>query len=307
MKQLQGCLSLILSLFRREAPPPGSLEEIPGIRPYVKKLNELGIKTQEDLIGRSYTGWDRQVLADKVGAGRETFDRFVRWAEIRHFIEIDPATRFYELLSAANADSVELLWYNPPNILLPKLREINREKHIAPKDPTEEHVTDWYQQALSYSPRAPGGEAVKQVVKSNPVAWTRNWTFHYLLFGQGAGIDWNMVAACRTYVETFRITIGFSHDHAAMGKQCRDHSSHAGHSSILVPGIYARRVTIIGTETSGGALTYAVDAGTYNILKNDGPGIEVERVKVTSAGGLQQHMDGRARSGQPFRGYDYPP
>jgi hypothetical protein len=287
--------------------PPGSLEEIPGIEPYIRKLNVLDIKTQEDLIGRSHTGWDRQALADKVGAGRETFDRFVRWAEIRHFIEIDPATRFYELLSAANADSVELLWYNSPHILLPKLLAINREEYIAPKDPTEEDVTNWYQQALSYSPRAPGGEAVKRAVKSNPVTWTTGWTFHYLLFGQGAGIDWDMVDACQTYIETFRVTIGFSYDHAAMGKQCRDHFSHAGHSSILVPGIVARWVTIIGTETAGNHLNYPVDANAYNLLTSDSPGIQVERVHVTWTGDLQAHMNWRASTWQPFLGYDYYP
>ncbi|MFQ5854293.1 MAG: N-acetylmuramoyl-L-alanine amidase [Anaerolineae bacterium] len=104
--------------------------------------------------------------------------------------------------------------------------------------------------------------------------------FHYVLLGQTMDgiVPWAWIDALRAYLERFRVTLGFSHDHAMMTS----------------PKTRSRHITIIGSPDAKVPVSEEVE----NILRASGA--TVERVPGTSAADIQQEMDHRAAIGQRY-------
>lgn len=104
--------------------------------------------------------------------------------------------------------------------------------------------------------------------------------FHYVLLGQTAEdiVPWAWIDALEAYLERFRVTLGFSHDHAMMAS----------------PETKSRHVTIIGSSDA----KVPVSEDVENILRASGA--TVDRVPGTTAAEIQAEMDRRAATGQRF-------
>lgn len=103
--------------------------------------------------------------------------------------------------------------------------------------------------------------------------------FHYVLLGQTAEsiVPWNWIEALRSYLERFRCTLGFSHDHAMMADNTK-----------------SRHVTIIGSPDA----QVAVSVEAEEIIRASGA--EVDRVPGTTAAEIKAEMDRRAATGKRF-------
>lgn len=104
--------------------------------------------------------------------------------------------------------------------------------------------------------------------------------FHYVLLGQTPGdiVPWAWIEALKAYLGRFRVTLGFSHDHAMMAS----------------PKTKERRITIIGSSDAGVPVSTEVE----NILRASGA--TVERIPGTTSAEIQQEMDRRAALGQRY-------
>jgi hypothetical protein len=103
--------------------------------------------------------------------------------------------------------------------------------------------------------------------------------FHYVLLGQTAEriVPWTWIEALRSYLERFRVTLGFSHDHAMMADNTK-----------------SRHVTIIGSPDA----PVAVSEEAEEIIRASGA--EVDRVPGTTAAQIKAEMDRRAATGKRF-------
>jgi len=103
--------------------------------------------------------------------------------------------------------------------------------------------------------------------------------FHYVLLGQTAEsiVPWAWIEALRSYLQRFRVTLGFSHDHAMMADNTK-----------------SRHVTIIGSPDA----PVAVSEEAEEIIRASGA--EVDRVPGTTAAEIKAEMDRRAASGKRF-------
>jgi hypothetical protein len=103
--------------------------------------------------------------------------------------------------------------------------------------------------------------------------------FHYVLLGQTVEsiVPWAWMEALRSYLERFRVTLGFSHDHSMMADNTK-----------------SRHVTIIGSPNA----PVAVSEEAEQIIRASGA--EVDRVPGTTAAEIKAEMDRRAATGKRF-------
>jgi hypothetical protein len=103
--------------------------------------------------------------------------------------------------------------------------------------------------------------------------------FHYVLLGQTAEgiVPWAWMEALRSYLERFRCTLGFSHDHAMMADNTK-----------------SRHVTLIGSPDAPVPVSEAAE----QIIRASGA--EVDRVLGTTAAEVKAEMDRRAATGERF-------
>ena len=90
-------------------------------------------------------------------------------------------------------------------------------------------------------------------------------------------MPWAWIEALRSYLERFRVTLGFSHDHAMMADNTK-----------------SRHVTIIGSPDA----PVAVSEEAEEIIRASGA--EVDRVPGTTAAQIKAEMDRRAATGKRF-------
>ncbi|MBC7227373.1 MAG: DUF4332 domain-containing protein [Thermoflexales bacterium] len=123
-----------------------SIEQISGIGPvYGEKLRALGIRTTEALLRASATPQGRQELAEKIGVSADTILKWVNRADLMRVTGI--GEQYSDLLEAAGVDTVlELARRNPEN-LYAKLAEVNAEKRLVRRLPTQDMVANWVEQA----------------------------------------------------------------------------------------------------------------------------------------------------------------
>lgn len=103
--------------------------------------------------------------------------------------------------------------------------------------------------------------------------------FHYVLLGQTVEsiVPWTWIEALQSYLQRFRVTLGFSHDHSMMADNTK-----------------SRHVTIIGSPDA----PVAVSEEAEQIIRDSGA--EVDRVPGTTAAEIKAEMDRRAATGERF-------
>ena len=120
--------------------------EVEGIGPvYGKKLNDAGIKNTDQLLNACKTKAMRVKLAADSGIDESHILRFANMVD--HFRIHGVGSEYADLLEASGVDTVkELATRNPAN-LTAKMAEVNNEKKLVRRIPTEKMVEKWVNEA----------------------------------------------------------------------------------------------------------------------------------------------------------------
>ena len=112
---------------------------------YAAKLFEVGLVTTEALLNKGATPEGRKEIEEQTGISHEELLAWVNRADLFRIKGV--AEEYSDLLEAAGVDTVpELAQRNPVN-LLNKLTEINTEKHLVRRLPTQREVSNWVDHA----------------------------------------------------------------------------------------------------------------------------------------------------------------
>ncbi len=122
------------------------LSDIEGIgETYASKLEAAGINTQENLLEICCEKKGRKDIAEKSGVSEKLILNWVNRADLSRIKGV--STQYADLLECAGVDTVpELAQRNAEN-LTAKMAEVNEEKNLVRKIPTESQVQDWVAQA----------------------------------------------------------------------------------------------------------------------------------------------------------------
>lgn len=128
------------------------IEAIEGIgEVYGAKLRAANITTTAALLKRCATAKDRKGLAEETDIDSSAL---LNWANRADLFRIKGVGEEYsDLLEAAGVDTVPELGQRNAGNLYKKLLEVNAEKKLVRRPPTQKAVTDWVTQAKDL-PRA---------------------------------------------------------------------------------------------------------------------------------------------------------
>lgn len=120
--------------------------EVEGIGPaYGKKLNDAGIKNTDQLLEACKTKAMRAKLAETSGIDESRILRFANMVDLFRINGV--GSEYADLLEAAGVDTVkELAMRNVAN-LTAKMEEVNNEKKLVRRIPSEKMVEKWIQEA----------------------------------------------------------------------------------------------------------------------------------------------------------------
>ena len=122
------------------------IDQIEGIgEAYAKKLQETGIKTTDDLLEKCAGKSGRTKLAEDTGISEKLILKWTNHADLFRINGI--ASQFAELLEAAGVDTVKELKHRVPANLHAKVTEVNNEKHLCNRVPSEAELTKIIEQA----------------------------------------------------------------------------------------------------------------------------------------------------------------
>ena len=122
------------------------LSEIEGIgEAYSTKLEEAGITSLENLLEICCVKKGRKEMAEKSGISEKLILEWVNRADLSRIKGV--STQYADLLECAGVDTVPELGQRKPENLLAKMLEVNEEKNLVRKVPTESQVQNWVAQA----------------------------------------------------------------------------------------------------------------------------------------------------------------
>ncbi len=124
---------------------PG-LKDIEGIgASYAEKLDKAGLATTDALLSAGSTPKGRADLAATTGISEKLI---LRWVNMSDLFRIKGVGEQYsDLLEAAGVDTVVELAQRKPENLQAKMAEVNEERKLVRRVPTESEVSDWVEQA----------------------------------------------------------------------------------------------------------------------------------------------------------------
>lgn len=130
---------------------PLPVRKIEGIGPvYSDKLAEVGVHTTHDLLDASADRKSRDELAQNTGISPTLI---LGWANRADLIRVSGIGEEYsDLLEKAGVDTVKELAYRNPENLYEKLIEVNDEKNLVRRPPSQTEVTHWVQAAKELDP-----------------------------------------------------------------------------------------------------------------------------------------------------------
>ena len=123
-----------------------NLKQIEGIGDaYTARLFEIGLVTTEALLNKGATPEGRKEIEAQTGIDHEKILDWVNRADLFRIKGV--AEEYSDLLEAAGVDTVpELAQRNPVN-LLNKMTEVNGDKHLVRRLPTQREVSNWVDHA----------------------------------------------------------------------------------------------------------------------------------------------------------------
>jgi predicted flap endonuclease-1-like 5' DNA nuclease len=127
------------------------IDEIEGIGPvYTEKLSAVGITTTEQLLEKCASAAGRNAIEKESDL---TAKQLLVWADVADLMRVNGVGRqFGELLKAAGVDTIKELATRRTDHLTEKLAEINAEKRLAQKVPSETQVQAWIAAAKETTP-----------------------------------------------------------------------------------------------------------------------------------------------------------
>ena len=122
------------------------LVEIEGIgEAYAAKLKQAGIASTQALLEKGATPKGRKELAEQSGVSDKLILEWVNHSDLFRIKGV--ASEYADLLEAAGVDTVVELGKRVPANLYQKLLEVNTEKKLVRRPPTEAQVAGWVEQA----------------------------------------------------------------------------------------------------------------------------------------------------------------
>lgn len=112
---------------------------------YAAKLQEAGIFTVEALLEAGASSRGREELSGKTGIGHALILKWTNHADLFRIYGV--AGQYAELLEASGVDTVPELATRNADHLHTRMVEVNDERHLCHRQPTEVEVRDWIEQA----------------------------------------------------------------------------------------------------------------------------------------------------------------
>lgn len=112
---------------------------------YAQKLMEAGISTTQDLLAKGASPQGRKEIAEKTGINPTLILRWVNRVDLARVKGV--GEEYADLLEAAGVDTIPELAQRNPKSLYQKLVEVNCEKKLVRRLPSETQVQDWVEQA----------------------------------------------------------------------------------------------------------------------------------------------------------------
>lgn len=122
------------------------IEDVEGIGPVTgEKLRAAGVKDTDSLLENARTPKQRKELAEKAGLSDKQVLKFANMVDLYRISGV--GSEYAELLEAAGVDTVpELARRNAAN-LTTAMTEVNEQKKLTRRVPTETEVSKWIAQA----------------------------------------------------------------------------------------------------------------------------------------------------------------
>ena len=122
------------------------LTEIEGIgEVYAQKLEGIGIETTEELLDQGATPKGREEIVEQSGISKKLVLKWINRADLFRIKGV--GEEYADLLEIAGVDTVpELAQRNPEN-LYQKLVEVNQEKDLVRRAPSQGQVSAWVEEA----------------------------------------------------------------------------------------------------------------------------------------------------------------
>lgn len=122
------------------------IEDVEGIGPaYGEKLRAAGISNTDQLLVAGKTKKGRVELAEKTGISESLILKWVNMVDLYRVKGI--GSEFSELLEASGVDTVKELKHRVPANLTQKMVEVNTQKKLTRRVPTQAVVAEWIEQA----------------------------------------------------------------------------------------------------------------------------------------------------------------
>ena len=122
------------------------IEDVEGIGPATgEKLRAAGIKDTDALLANACTPKQRKDLAEKSGLSEKQVLTFANMVDLYRISGI--GAEYAQLLEAAGVDTVPALARRNAANLTATLAEVNEQKKLTRRVPSEAEVTKWIDQA----------------------------------------------------------------------------------------------------------------------------------------------------------------
>lgn len=106
---------------------------------YAEKLVAAGVTTTDVLLKKCATPSGRKALADETGISDKLILKWTNHADLIRIHGVGP--QFAELLEAAGVDTVKELKHRVPANLQAKMEEVNAQKNLVNRVPSEKELT----------------------------------------------------------------------------------------------------------------------------------------------------------------------
>jgi len=120
--------------------------DVEGIGPvYAAKLQEAGITKTEILLEKGATPQGRKAIEEQTGISHSLILEWVNHVDLYRIKGV--ASEYSDLLEEAGVDTVVELARRVAENLYQKMIEVNAEKKLVRRPPTQAQVADWIEQA----------------------------------------------------------------------------------------------------------------------------------------------------------------